>query len=101
LDYVGRYTHRLALVNHRLLEVGDGRVRFAYRHRRQGKRVQTLTLAADAFLRRVLWHVLPHGCMRLRPDGFLANRSKAHALRRCRALLGQPAGPPPHAAPRV
>jgi hypothetical protein len=95
LDYVGRYTHRVAIANHRLLDVRDGRVRFAYRNRRQGNRVQTMTLAADEFIRRFLLHVLPHGFMRLRHYGFLANRHKARTLRRCRELLGQPSPPPP------
>ena len=54
LDYVGRYTHRVAIANHRLLDVRDGCVRFAYRNRRQGHRVQTMTLDADEFIRRFL-----------------------------------------------
>jgi Putative transposase/Transposase zinc-binding domain len=95
LDYVGRYTHRVAIANHRLLDVRDGCVRFAYRNRRQGNRVQTMTLDADEFIRRFLLHVLPHGFMRLRHYGFLANRHKASTLRRCRELLGQPSAPLP------
>ena len=94
LDYVGRYTHRVAIANHRLLDVRDGCVRFAYRNRRQDNRVQTITLDADEFIRRFLLHVLPRGFMRLRHYGFLANRHKAQTLRRCRELLGQPAEPP-------
>jgi hypothetical protein len=95
LDYVGRYTHRVAIANHRLLDVHDGRVRFTYRNRRQGTRGQTMTLDADEFIRRFLLHVLPHGFMRVRHYGFLANRHKARTLRRCRELLGQPAEPLP------
>ena len=87
LDYVSRYTHRVAIANHRLLDVRDGRVRFAYRNRRQGNRVQTMTLDADECIRRFLWHVLPRGFMRLRHYGFLANRHKARTLRRCQDLL--------------
>jgi hypothetical protein len=94
LDYVGRYTHRVAIANYRILDVRDGWVRFAYRNRRQGNRVQTMRLDADEFIRRFLLHVLPRGFMRIRHYGFLANRHKAHALRRCRDLLGQPADPP-------
>jgi hypothetical protein len=59
LDYIGRYTHRVAIANHRLLDVRDGCVRFAYRNWRQGNRVQTLTLDTDEFIRRFLLHVLP------------------------------------------
>jgi hypothetical protein len=101
LDYVGRYTHRVAIANHRLLDVRDGWVHFAYRNRRQGNRVQTMTLDADEFIRRFLLHVLPSGFQRLRHYGFLANRHKAHTLRRCRALLGQPSEPPPHSPKSV
>jgi Putative transposase/Transposase zinc-binding domain len=101
LDYVGRSTHRVAIANHRLLDVRDGWVRFAYRNRRQGKRTQTMTLAADAFIRRFLLHVLPSGFMRLRHYGFLANRHKARLLRRCRELLGQPSTPPPRSPKSV
>jgi hypothetical protein len=95
LDYVGRYTQRVAIANHRLLDVRDGRVRFAYRNRRQDNRLQTMTLDADEFIRRFLLHVLPSGFMRLRHYGFLANRHKAHTLRRCRELLGQACAPSP------
>jgi hypothetical protein len=101
LDYIGRYTHRVAIANHRILDVRDGWVRFAYRNRRQGNRVQTMRLDADEFIRRFLLHVLPHGFMRLRHYGFLANRHKARTLRRCRELLGQPAEPPPRRPMRV
>jgi len=95
LDYVGRYTHRVAIANHRLLDVRDGWVRFAYHNRRQGNRVQTMTLNADECIRRFLLPVLPRGFMRLRHYGFLANRHKARTLRRCRELLGQPSEPLP------
>ena len=89
------------MAKHRLLDVRDGWVRFAYRNRRQGNRVQTMTREADALIRRFLWPVLPHGFLRLRHDGFLANRHQARTLRRCRALWGQPAEPPPRHPTRV
>jgi len=95
LDSVGRSTHRVAIANHRLLDVRDGRVRFASRNRRQDHRLQAITLDAHACIRRFLLHGLPHGFMRLRHDGFLANRHKARTLRRCRELLGQPSQPSP------
>jgi Putative transposase/Transposase zinc-binding domain len=101
LDYIGRYTHRVAIANHRRLDVRDGWVRFAYRNRRQGHRVQTMTLDADACIRRFLLHVLPSGFQRLRHYGFLANRHKARTLRRCRELLGQPSAPPPRSSQSV
>jgi hypothetical protein len=95
LDSISRYTHRVAIANHRILDVRDGWVHFASRNRRQGNRVQTMRLDADALIRRFLLHVLPRGFMRLRHYGFLANRHKARTLRRWRELLGQPSEPPP------
>jgi hypothetical protein len=99
LEYLGRYIHRVAIANHRLLEVRDGHVRFTYRNRRQGNQVQTMTLEAQEFIRRFLLHIVPHGFQRLRHIGFLANRCKARALRQCRHLLGQPTQPPPREKP--
>jgi Putative transposase/Transposase zinc-binding domain len=99
LEYLGRYIHRIAIANHRLLEVRNGRVRFTYRNRRQGNRVHTMTLEAHEFIRRFLLHIVPHGFQRLRHVGFLANRCKARALRQCRHLLGQPIDPPPRETP--
>lgn len=95
LDYLGRYTHRVAIANHRIVDVHDARVRFQLRNRRQGNRLETLTLPAHEFIRRFLLHVVPHGLQRLRHIGFLANRCKAKALRQCRHLLNQPAPPRP------
>jgi hypothetical protein len=99
LDSLGRYIHRVAIANHRLLEVRDGRVCFTYRNRRQGNRGQTMTLEVHEFIRRLLLHIVPHGFQRLRHAGFLANRCKARALRQCRYLLGQPIDPPPREKP--
>jgi hypothetical protein len=94
VDSVGRSPHRVAIATQRLLDVRDGRVCLTSRNRREGHRVQTMTLDADACIRRFLLPVLPRGFMRLRHDGFLATRHKARTLRRCRELLGQPAKPP-------
>jgi hypothetical protein len=99
LASLGRSSHRVAIANHRLLAVRDGRVRCTYRHRRQGKRVPTRTLEAHEFIRRFLLPIVPHGFQRRRHGGCLANRCKARALRQCRPLLGQPTAPPPRAQP--
>ncbi|MFQ5542019.1 MAG: IS91 family transposase [Candidatus Binatia bacterium] len=88
LDYLGRYTHRVALSNDRLLKVQNGQVTFTYRDRRDADRKKTITLDAQEFIRRFLLHVLPEGFMRIRHFGFLANRSKKQALPQCRNLLG-------------
>ena len=87
LDYLGRYTHRVALSNDRILNVQNGQVTLSYRDRKDGDRKKTLPLDAHEFIRRFLLHVLPEGFMRIRHFGFLANRSKKQALTQCRKLL--------------
>lgn len=93
LDYLGRYTHRVALSNNRLVDHGDGRVRFRWRDYADHDRVKVMTLETDEFLRRFLLHVVPRGFMRIRHFGLLANRTRRETLTRCRRLLGQPATP--------
>jgi hypothetical protein len=88
LDYLGRYTHRVAISNHRLLSVQGGKVRFRYRDRRHGDVVKVAELPAEQFIGRFLQHVLPSGLMRIRHYGFLANRHKRESLAVCRRLLG-------------
>lgn len=88
LDYLGRYTHRVALSNDRILKVENGEVTLSYRDRKDGDRKKTLPLVAEEFIRRFLLHVLPQRFMRIRHFGFLANRSKKQALTQCRKLLG-------------
>jgi Putative transposase/Transposase zinc-binding domain len=88
LDYLGRYTHRVALSNDRIVKVEDGEVTVSYRDRKDGNRKKTIPLKAHEFIRRFLLHVLPEGFVRVRHFGFLANRSKKHALPQCRKLLG-------------
>jgi hypothetical protein len=87
LDYLGRYTHRVALSNDRILRIENGEVTLSYRDRKDGDQKKTLLLDAQEFIRRFLLHVLPEGFMRIRHFGFLANRSKKHALAQCRKLL--------------
>ena len=96
LEYLSRYTHRIAISNHRLRSLDEGLVTFDYRDRRDGNRVKQLTLRAEEFIRRFLLHVLPAGFCRMRQYGFLGNRVKEERLARCRALLGPstPADPP-------
>ena len=94
LDYLGRYTHRVAISNHRLLSLKDGQVEFAYRDRRDGDRKKTKKFPAEEFIHRFLKHVLPSGFMRIRHYGFLGNRAKKKALAQCRQLLGATAPEP-------
>jgi hypothetical protein len=91
LDYLGRYTHRIAISNNRLLAIDDGKVRFRWKDYRNGGRWRTMTLTAEEFIRRFLLHVLPAGFQRIRYYGFLCNRYRQQKLARCRELLGMPA----------
>jgi hypothetical protein len=98
LDYVGRYTHRVAISNNRLLSMDDGKVRFKWKDYRDGSRQKTMTLGGGEFIRRFLIHVLPDGFHRIRYFGFLGNCHRARKIERCRELLGMtppaPADPP-------
>jgi hypothetical protein len=95
LEYLGRYTHRVALSNDRLVSLDDGQVRFRWKDYAHGNRVKTMTLPADEFLRRFLLHILPDRFVRIRHFGFLANRGRTAKLARCRQLLAVPPAPPP------
>ncbi|HVH89902.1 MAG TPA: transposase [Candidatus Acidoferrum sp.] len=86
LDYLGRYTHRVALSNDRILSARNGAVTFSYRDRKNKDRKNTMTLDAHEFIRRFLLHVIPKGFVRVRHFGLLANRSKS-LLAKCRQLL--------------
>ena len=88
LDYVGRYTHRVAISNNRILNIEDGLVTFRYKDYRDGSQQRTMTLAADEFIRRFLLHVLPEGFHRIRYYGFFGARYRKEKLEQCRQLLG-------------
>jgi len=91
LDYLGRYTHRIAISNNRLLRMEDGKVTFTWRNYQHGNKLHTMTLHAEEFIRRFLLHVIPSGFMRIRYFGFLCNRQRARKLDHCRGLLHQTA----------
>ena len=93
LDYVGRYTHRIAISNDRLLAIDDDKVRFRWRDYRNNNRLGTMTLTAEEFIRRFLLHVLPEGFQRIRYYGFLCNRYREQKLAHCRELLGMAKDP--------
>jgi hypothetical protein len=94
LAYLGRYTHRVAISNERLVGLAAGRVRFRWRDYADGGRVKLMELEAEEFLRRFLLHVVPDGFVRIRHFGLLANRTRKAKLARCRALLARPVPPP-------
>src|SRR4030042_4801113 len=99
LDYVGRYTHRVALSNDRLLDIENGEVRFRWKDYRDNNRQNTMTVTADEFIRRFLLHVLPDGFQRIRYSGFIGNRYRKQKLARCRLLLGMPDNDTPDSEP--
>jgi hypothetical protein len=88
LQYLGRYTHRVAISNHRLVSFTEGKVTFRWRDSAHNNEQKLLTVSLDEFLRRFLLHLLPKGFVRIRNFGFLANRRRAAFLPLCFHLLG-------------
>jgi Putative transposase len=88
LHYLGRYAHRLAISNHRLVSFADGKVTFRWHDSAHSNEQKLLTLSLDEFLRRFLLHLLPEGFVRIRNFGFLANRKRATTLPLSFQLLG-------------
>jgi hypothetical protein len=88
LRYLGRYTHRVAISNHRLLAFDGEKVTFRWKDYAHGNQQRKMTLSAAEFLRRFLTHVLPRGFVRLRHFGFLANSQRARLLPLCQRLSG-------------
>ncbi len=88
LNYLARYTHRVAISNHRLVAFENDRVSFRWRDYAHGGKKKVMTVSAHEFLRRFLLHVLPGGLVRIRHFGLFANRRRSAALERCRSLLG-------------
>lgn len=93
LHYLARYTHRVAISNHRLVEVTDTHVTFRWKDYAHHSKRRTMTLSHEEFLRRFLQHILPRGFPRIRYFGFLANRRRRALLPLCRSLLA--VEPPP------
>jgi len=87
LAYLGRYTHRVAIANSRLVALDDTKVRFRWRDYQHHDKNKIMTLTVDEFIRRFLLHALPDGFHRIRHYGFLANRQRAEKLALCRTLL--------------
>jgi hypothetical protein len=88
LGYLGRYTHRVAISNHRLLGLEDGKVTFTWKDYRNGNAQQVMHLDAQEFIRRFLLHILPSGLVRIRYYGFLSNSHRREKLAICRDLIG-------------
>jgi putative transposase/transposase-like zinc-binding protein len=88
LQYLARYTHRVAISNHRLASFDGNQVTFRWKDYAHGNKKRKMTVSADEFLRRFLLHVLPGGFVRIRYFGFLANRCRAASIELCRKLIG-------------
>ena len=88
LAYLGRYTHRIAISNDRLVSLHEGQVTFRWKDRAHGNAPRVATVAAEVFLRRFLLHVLPDRFVRIRHYGWLANSARRHLLPTVREVLG-------------
>ena len=88
IQYLGRYTHRVAISNHRILSINDGMVSFKWRDYKDGSKEKVMTLSADEFIRRFLLHILPPGFTKIRHYGFLAPSVKKKKLAQCKRLTG-------------
>jgi len=93
LDYLARYTHRVAISNHRLLSLKDDKVTFTWKDYKDGAVQKTITLGSEEFIRRFLLHVLPNGFTRIRYYGLFSNRYRAGNLRHCRTLFNDNVAP--------
>jgi hypothetical protein len=90
LEYLGRYTHRVAISNERLVGMADGQVSFEWKDYRDGNKRKTMTVTADEFIRRFMQHALPPGFQRIRHYGLMANCNRKEKLALCRKLLAAP-----------
>jgi hypothetical protein len=87
LDYLGRYTHRVAISNNRIISILNGKVTFTYRDRQSDNEIRKMDLDADEFIRRFLLHVLPKGFLKIRYFGFLSHKNKKKAIPLLRKLI--------------
>jgi hypothetical protein len=89
VEYLGRYTHKVAISNHRLLSINDSNVSFRYKDYHDVSKKKVMTLSGTEFLRRYVQHVLPHGFIRIRHYGFLASKNKSKELNEAKVDLNQ------------
>jgi hypothetical protein len=100
MEYLGRYTHRVALSNDRLVDLKENRVTLRWRDSADGNRIKLLTLEVFEFIRRFLLHVLPDRFVKIRHYGLLSNRSRKRKLLRCQKLLGVSTQEEPEESPK-
>ena len=90
VEYLGRYTHRVAISNSRILSIDNGNVSFKWRDYKDGSKKKVMTVSAEEFIRRFLIHILPPGFMKIRHYGLLGNRNKNSKLLICKKLTFTP-----------
>ena len=88
LEYLGRYTHRVAISNNRITDIKDGKVTFRYKDYKDGNKNKLMTIKAHEFIRRFLLHILPDNFVKIRHYGILSNRNRRTKLKRCKEILG-------------
>ena len=88
LEYLGRYTHRVAISNNRLVKVHEGKVTFRWRDYRDKSKQKLMTIEGNEFIRRFLMHVLPYRFVKIRHFGILSNRNRQGKLLKCKKLTG-------------
>lgn len=88
LEYLGRYTHRVAISNNRITDITDGKVTYKYRDYKDGNKNKLMTVEAHEFIRRFLLHILPDNFVKIRHYGILSNRNRGTKLKRCKEILG-------------
>ena len=88
LEYLGRYTHRVAITNNRILDIENGKVTFKYKDYKEDNKNKKVTLEAEEFIRRFMLHVLPPKFVKIRHYGILSNRSRKTKLKHCQELMG-------------
>lgn len=87
LEYLGRYTHRVAISNNRIKSIDNNQVNFEYKDRTDNDTIKTMTVSANEFIRRFLLHVLPYNFMKIRYFGFLSHRNKSQAIKLIRKFI--------------
>lgn len=94
IEYLGRYTHKVAITRHRILQVADGTITFRYKDYADGDKTKEMTLTQPEFLRRFEQTILPKGFVKIRSYGFLKNHNKHARLNELRAKMNLPPAPP-------
>ena len=88
IEYIGRYSFRVAISNERIKDISDGKITFEYKDYKDEAKIKTMTITAEEFIRRFLLHVLPDGFTKIRHYGILANRGRNALIKLCRVLIG-------------